>query len=193
MEKKAKKNYVRVANVNERCCHIKCINDVNTLTFVRIAFDTVWNEGRSGERLKRSWDCLVSFRNDFNMVFVVCFWNSVVWFGQAWLCSAEYVKCKSVIIYEDFGTMPLCSWLVVFDWVYWIWFVTVLFEVSKLSKPHSWISWCTELQSATLILRDTKRYSATRVSWWFFKSLVSQFVSFDDAKLGFHRKSLLSI
>lgn len=154
----------RVALVNERCCHIMCINDVNTLTFVRIAFGTVWNEGRSGKRFKRSRDCFVSFRDDFNMMFVVRFWNSVVWFGQAWLCSVEYVKCKSVIIYEDFGTMLLCSWLLFFDWVYWISFVTVLFEVSKLSKTHSRILWCMELQSATSILWDTKRYSATRMS-----------------------------
>lgn len=41
----------------------------------------------------------------------------MVWFGQAWLCSAKYVKRKSGISYEDLGTMLLCSWLLVFDYV----------------------------------------------------------------------------
>lgn len=38
----------------------------------------------------------VSFRDDFNVMFTVCFWNAVVWFGQAWLYSVKYVKCKKV-------------------------------------------------------------------------------------------------
>jgi len=41
----------------------------------------------------------------------------MVWFGQA-LCSAKYVKHKSGIFYEDFGTcntMLLCLWFLVLD------------------------------------------------------------------------------
>lgn len=43
---------------------------------------------------------------------------AVVWFGQALLCSAKYVKRKSGRIYEDFGTcntMLWCLWFLVLD------------------------------------------------------------------------------
>lgn len=46
--------------------------------------------------------------------------RAAVWFGQALLCSAKYVKHKSGRIYEDFGTcnaMLLCLWFLVLDYV----------------------------------------------------------------------------
>lgn len=182
MHQNTKNNYVRVANVNERCCHIMCINVVNILTFVRTVFNTVWNEGRSGKGLKWSWDCFVSFRDEFNMMFVVCFWNAVVWFGQAWLCSAKYVKCRSGIIYEGFGTMLMCSWWFWIMRVYWIWFVTVLFKVSKLSKSHAWLSQCMEQQSAIrsteilcykAVLTILQIFGVTVCFFWWWKTELS--------------------
>lgn len=198
---------MRVANVTERHCHVTCINIANILIFVRTAFGSVQNGGRSGKGLQqlRKIGCFDSYRNNTNMMFIEWFWNALlggpweeaeemshasnthchwlswkcallhcghmdvsksnqnrsgvgmlcgllalsfgpcrqgfqclwdarghghisrqhsfgtwamVWFGQALLCSAKYVKCKSGRIYEDFGTcntILLCLWFLGLD------------------------------------------------------------------------------
>jgi len=67
----------------------------------RQGFQHVWTAGGHGR---------ISHQRSFGR-------RAMVWFGQA-LCSAKYVKHKSGIFYEDFGTcntMLLCLWFLVLD------------------------------------------------------------------------------